>query len=104
MMVKREAFEAVGGFDETLAVSFNDVDICLRIRELNYYVVFNPVAIAYHYESRSRGYDTRGAKRARMEAEKTILVNRWQKYFTEKGDPFYNKNFGKQSVSYDSMI
>ncbi|MCL1829919.1 MAG: glycosyltransferase family 2 protein [Oscillospiraceae bacterium] len=104
MMVKKAAFEAVGGFDEILAVSFNDVDLCLRIREVGYLVVFNPVAELYHYESRSRGYDTKGDKRVRMEREKAILVERWQKYFTEKGDPYYNKNFGKQSVSYDSMI
>ena len=104
MLVKKEAFEEVNGFDEVLAVSFNDVDICLRMRELGYYIVFNPVAEAYHYESRSRGYDTRGEKRIRMEKEKAILVERWAKYFTEKGDPFYNKNFGKQSVSYDTMM
>lgn len=104
MMIKKEAFESVGGFDEILAVSFNDVDICLKIRDKGYYIVFNPVAEAYHYESLSRGYDTRGKKRTRMENEKSILVERWQKYFDIKGDPFYNKNFGKQSVSYDSMI
>jgi hypothetical protein len=39
-----------------------------------------------------------------MEKEKSVLTERWSKYFDEKGDPFYNKNFGKQSVSYDSMI
>ena len=105
MMVKKEAYEAAGGFDEKLAVSFNDVDLCLKIRDAGYYIVFNPLVELYHYESRSRGYDTRGERRARMEKEKALLVERWrEKYFNEKGDPFYNKNFGKQSVSYDAMI
>jgi len=104
LMAKREAFEAVGGFDENLAVSFNDVDFCLKLANAGYYIVFNPMAEAYHYESRSRGYDTRGEKRERMEREKVILREKWPRYFDEKGDPFYNKNFGKQSISYDTMM
>ncbi|MCL2539619.1 MAG: glycosyltransferase family 2 protein [Oscillospiraceae bacterium] len=104
MMVKKEAFGAVGGFDESLAVSFNDVDLCLKITNAGYYVVFNPTVEAYHYESRSRGYDTRGKNRERMEREKALLRAKWPRYFEEKGDPFYNKNFGKQSVSYDTMM
>ena len=104
MMVKRKAYEQAGGFDENLAISFNDVDLCLKISEEGYYVVFNPTAEAYHYESRSRGYDTKGEKRKRMEREKALFVSKWPRYFEEKGDPFYNKNFGKQSISYDSAM
>ena len=104
LMVRREVFEQVGGFDENLAVSFNDVDLCLKIRKAGYYIVFNPAAEAYHYESTSRGYDTRGEKRKRMEREKAMLVKKWPEYYGEKGDPFYNKNFGKQSISYDTMM
>ncbi len=104
LMVRKEVFDQVGGFDEALAVSFNDVDLCLKISKAGYYNVFNPVAEAYHYESRSRGYDTKGKKRERMEREKALLVKKWPEYYGEKGDPFYNKNFGKQSISYDTAM
>ena len=101
-MVSASAFDEVGGFDEELSVSFNDVDLCLKIRELGLLVVFNPVAEAYHFESRSRGYDTKGEKKARMEREKSILRQKWPRYYEEEGDPYYNRNFGKNSISYDA--
>ncbi|MEA5051126.1 MAG: glycosyltransferase family 2 protein [Oscillospiraceae bacterium] len=103
LMVKAAAFDAVGGFDEQLAVSFNDVDLCLKLREKGYLIVFNPVAEAYHYESRTRGYDKNGEKKARMEREKALLRKKWPSYYEEDpGDPYYNRNFGKNSVSYDA--
>ncbi len=102
LMVRANVFDEVGGFDEELAVSFNDVDLCLKIREKGYLVVFNPVAEAYHYESVSRGYDKTGAKKERMEREKALLKNKWPSYYEEGGDPYYNRNFGKNSISYDA--
>ncbi|NLC79466.1 MAG: glycosyltransferase [Ruminococcaceae bacterium] len=102
LMVRADVFDEVGGFDENLAVSFNDVDLCLKIREKGYLIVFNPVAEAYHYESVSRGYDKTGAKKERMEREKAILKAKWPAYYEEGGDPYYNRNFGKNSISYDA--
>lgn len=103
LMVKASAFDEAGGYDETLAVSFNDVDLCLKLRAMNLLVIFNPVAEAYHYESVSRGYDKKGAKKERMEREKQILRDKWPEYFSEEGgDPYYNRNFGRNSISYDA--
>ncbi|MBQ8996325.1 MAG: glycosyltransferase family 2 protein [Oscillospiraceae bacterium] len=102
LMVDAEVFDDVGGFDEELAVSFNDVDLCLKIREQEKLIVFNPVAEAYHYESRSRGYDKKGEKKKRMEREKELLAKKWPSYYEEGGDPYYNRNFGKNSISYDA--
>ncbi|MDO4565918.1 MAG: glycosyltransferase family 2 protein [Oscillospiraceae bacterium] len=102
LMVRSEVFDETGGFDEELAVAFNDVDLCLKIRDRGYLVVFNPVAECYHYESRSRGYDKKGAKKARMEREKELLRQKWPEYFEGEGDPYYNRNFGKNSISYDA--
>ena len=56
-MVKKEAFEKVGGFEEKLAVAFNDVDFCLKVRHAGYLVVYDPYAELYHYESKTRGYE-----------------------------------------------
>jgi len=102
LCVKAESFDEVGGFDETLAVSFNDVDLCLKLREKGRYIVFNPECELYHHESTSRGYDIRGEKKARMEREKEILRAKWPPYYTGEGDPFYNINFGENAVSYDA--
>ena len=102
LMVTAADFDEVGGFDEELAVSFNDVDLCLKLRELGRLIVFNPVAEAYHFESRSRGYDKKGEKKKRMDKEKDILFHKWPAYYEEGGDPYYNRNFGKNSISYDA--
>ena len=102
LMVKANSFDEVGGFDEELAVSFNDVDLCLKLRDKGLLVVFNPVAEAYHYESRSRGYDKSREKKKRMEREKQLLAQKWPSYYEEGGDPYYNRNFGKNSISYDA--
>ena len=55
MMMKKEVFEEVGGFEEELSVAFNDVDLCLRIGKAGYKIVYNPHVELYHYESKSRG-------------------------------------------------
>ena len=102
LMVTAAAFDAVGGYEESLAVSFNDVDLCLKLREKGWLIVFNPVAECYHHESISRGYDNKGAKKARMEREKELLRERWPSYYVPGGDPYYNPNFGMNAVSYDA--
>jgi len=102
LAVKASAFDEVGGFDEQLAVAFNDVDLCLKLRDKEYLVVFNPVAEAYHYESMSRGYDKKGEKKERVEREKQILQDKWPQFYGDGWDPYYNKNFGKYAVRYDA--
>lgn len=91
MMVKREAFEAVGGFDEAFAVAFNDVDFCMRIRDAGYKVVYNPFAMLYHSESKTRGYENTEEKQQRFRKECDLFANRWQEVL-KKGDPYYNPN------------
>ncbi len=103
LMVKASVFDEVGGFSESFAVSFNDVDLCLKMRKRGYLIVFNPECEAYHYESRSRGYDDKGEKKKRMEREKKLLRDTWPEYFEPLGyDPYYNPNFGRYSRSYDA--
>lgn len=96
MMVKKACFEMVNGFDENLKVAYNDIDLCLRIRELNKLVVYNAFSLWHHYESLSRGYETSIEKIDRMESEIAIFQKRWHNILVE-GDPYYNANF---DVSY----
>lgn len=57
MMIRKSVFEEVGGFDEELfQVAYNDLDLCLKVREKRYEVIYTPFAELYHYESYSRGY------------------------------------------------
>ena len=91
MMVKRSVFEMVNGFDENLKVAFNDIDFCLRVRELGKLVVYNPYAQLYHYESKSRGAEDTKEKQERFMGEVIKMQKRWEKILSE-GDPYYNPN------------
>jgi GT2 family glycosyltransferase len=55
MMTRRSTFEEMGGLDEGLRVAFNDIDLCMRMRERGYRIVYTPLAELLHYESASRG-------------------------------------------------
>ena len=102
LMVSRADFDAVRGFDESFAVALNDVDFCLKLRQLGRLNVFTPFAELFHYESASRGNDTDGssAERAgRYEAEAERFRQRWKKEL-EAGDPYYNPNFSLDYSNY----
>ena len=99
MMVDRKAWEAAGGFDEQLAVAFNDIDFCLRVRALGYLVVYEPNVEMYHFESKSRGYEDTPEKQARFKREIDFMQARW-KEFLEKGDPYYNPSFSLKDCNY----
>ncbi|SHK15575.1 glycosyltransferase family 2 protein [Hespellia stercorisuis] len=91
MMVSKEVFEQVQGFDEKLAVAYNDIDFCLRVGAAGKRVVYNPFAEFYHYESKSRGADDTVENKARFEQEESYFLDRW-KNLIEQGDPYYNPN------------
>ena len=91
MLVKKEVFDEVNGFNEVLAVAFNDVDFCLKIRKAGYRIVYNPSAKLYHFESKSRGLDDTPEKRKRFIGEIETFESLWRD-FLKKGDPCYNPN------------
>ena len=92
LLVKTSIYEEVGGFDEDLAVAYNDIDFCLKIRKAGYLNVWTPYAELYHYESKSRGSDKDEDKIARFEKEKALFKTRWADVL-EAGDPYSNPNF-----------
>ncbi len=99
MMVDRRAWEAAGGFDEKLAIAFNDVDFCLKVRDKGYLVVYEPNVEMYHYESKSRGYEDTPEKQLRFKSEIDYMKKRWHKILSE-GDPYYNPNFSLMTCDY----
>ena len=56
MVVRKEAFEAIGGFNEEFAVAFNDVDFCIRLRAAGWRIIWSPAVELYHHESVSVGH------------------------------------------------
>lgn len=96
MLMKKSVFEEIGGFDEKLAVAYNDVDLCLKIREKGYLIVCNPFAEAYHYESISRGYEEKQGNQDRFQTEVKYMKDKWR-HVLEKEDPFYNPNVSKET-------
>ncbi|MCM1308033.1 MAG: glycosyltransferase family 2 protein, partial [Butyrivibrio sp.] len=91
MLVRRSVFDEVGGFEEALKVSYNDVDFCLKIREKGWLIVYNPAAELYHYESKSRGMEDTPEKLERFNKEIDFMLKKWKKIYDE-GDPSYNPN------------
>jgi GT2 family glycosyltransferase len=84
LMVSRTLFDEVGGFDEHLPVEFNDVDLCLKIRQRGYRIVYDPAVVLYHHENATR----KGRLSPRDEKR---FVELWGDVLA-KGDPYYNPN------------
>jgi glycosyltransferase involved in cell wall biosynthesis len=96
MLVKKSVFNQVGGFDEeSLAIAFNDVDLCLKIRKAGHLIVFTPYAELIHHESASCGYEDTPEKRARFNAGMQVMQTRWGQ--TLLNDPYHNPNFSSES-------
>ncbi len=91
LMMPKKVFDEVDGLDETFEVAFNDVDLCMRIREKGYLIVFTPFCELYHYESKSRGLEDTPEKQKRFAGEVERFQKRWRKILDD-GDPYYNPN------------
>jgi O-antigen biosynthesis protein len=87
MMVRRQVFEEMSGFDEDYPVAFNDVDFCLRLGRAGYRLLYTPHAELTHYESLSRGLSG-------FAGDFREFVKHWGSVLRED-DPFYNKNLSR---------
>ncbi|AMJ62725.1 hypothetical protein AXW83_22675 [Bosea sp. PAMC 26642] len=96
LLVRRDVFEQIGGFDQdNLKVAFNDVDLCIRIGRSGHRIVWTPYASLMHHESKSRGSDVSGAKLKRFEQERIYMRERWGSILDT--DPFWNPNLSLDS-------
>ncbi len=91
MMVRTSLFRQVNGFEENLAVAFNDIDLCMKIRAAGQLIVFTPYAEAYHFESKSRGMEDTPEKVKRFNSEIDTFRAKWGDVL-DAGDPYYNPN------------
>ena len=88
MMVRSEDFFSVGGFEEKLPKAFNDIDLCLKLREKGKRIIYTPYARLYHKESVSRGKDS--LKDKEFQEAINFMETKWN--LRAYSDPFYNPN------------
>jgi len=99
LAIRKMVYDEVGGLDaEHLAVAFNDVDLCLKVRAAGYDIVWTPFAELYHHESASRGSDVAPEKAARFAAEVRVMRERWGPVLD--ADPFYGPVFDRRYTNY----
>lgn len=98
LLIRRETYDAVKGLDPLLQVAFNDVDLCLRVRELGLRNVWTPFAELYHHESASRGIEDTPEKKERFMREVMFMTERWGAQLLK--DPAYNPNLTVDDTSF----
>ncbi|MBV9755629.1 MAG: glycosyltransferase family 2 protein [Alphaproteobacteria bacterium] len=95
MMLRKSVFDAMGGFDETFAIGFNDTDLCLRVRDAGLKVLYDGYTMLLHHESATRSE----TKQVLHPEDDRRLRRRWARYFRD-GDPFYNPNLDHDSTDH----
>jgi GT2 family glycosyltransferase len=90
LLVRRDAFEAVGGFDVALPTAFNDVDFCIRLRRTGGRIVWTPTAQMYHYESLTFGAHDSPGRVSQFDRDVEAMRSQWHDVLDD--DPCYNPN------------
>ena len=102
MLCRADVFFEVGGFDEReLKVTFNDVDLCLKVAALGWHVLWTPCMVAEHHESLSRGDDVSAGKAQRFFCENQLMPERWGDVLP--ADPFYNPHFSRDHGIFSAL-
>ncbi len=97
IMLRKSVFEEIDGFDEeNLAISFNDVDFCLRLREKGYLVIYTPYSLLYHHEALSRGHS--------VNFNEEYFLRRRHKGIFKDGDPYYNPNLSRERLDFSLKV
>ena len=98
MVIRREVFEAMAGFDERFEIAFNDVDLCIRMRQAGWRIIWTPAAMIYHYESASVGRHDSPERAEKFAQEVKMMRDSWGSSLDR--DPFYNPNLSLAGESF----
>ena len=90
LFIRRDVFEEVGGFEPSLRVAFNDIDLCLKVRSAGYRILVDPQITLTHKESKTRGSDASGPNRDRLDREAALMHERWPDALAN--DPYWSPN------------
>jgi GT2 family glycosyltransferase len=101
LMTRREVFNEVAGFDESLVVAYNDIDFCLRLRVKGYLILWTPFAELYHYEYKTRKYPSSSAEKNRERRERKLFQKKWR-HVLKKSDPYYNPNLKYEKADFST--
>jgi GT2 family glycosyltransferase len=103
LATRRALFQQLdGGFDDlNLKVAFNDVDYCMKVRKAGYRVVYNPFAVLYHLESKSRGREVSEVEQTRHRGEAAFFRARWGD--RQMVDPYYNPHFERFARPFERL-
>ncbi len=88
--LRRAVFERVGGLEESLPVTWSDVDLCLKVRAAGLRAIWTPQAVLLHHEQATRGTDETADGQARLAREKAWMQRRWGEAMDV--DPFLSPN------------
>lgn len=99
MLVRSDVFRDLAGFDELLSIGFNDVDFCLRAKDLNYKVLFDGHAVLYHYESATRSL----SKQLAHPEDTQLMKSRWD-VLLSRYDPYYSPLFGRRAPANFAVV
>ncbi|MHB9161446.1 MAG: glycosyltransferase, partial [Nitrosotalea sp.] len=96
MMVKKRIFEELGGWDERLAISYNDIDFCLRVSSKGYSIIYTPFSKLYHFEAATRGT-------LHPKEDEDYFIQKWEKLLLQ-GDRYYNCNLSLLGDPYSPSL
>jgi len=99
LMIRKKVFDEIGMFPPEFPNSYNDADLCLKLRKAGFLIIWTPYAEAYHLESRSRGYNTSSKRKQRLVKDTALFRKRWEKELAA-GDKYYNINFSLDKSDY----
>jgi O-antigen biosynthesis protein len=103
LMIRKQVFEEIGGFDERFVVNLNDVDLCMRIRQRGYWIVWTPHAELYHHERKTRGADDTQVKRDGAADELQLFLGKWWEKL-HAGDPFYSPHLSLENEDFSLRL
>lgn len=103
MVIRKTLFQRAGKFDEqNLAISYSDVDLCIRIAQLGYRNLYTPFSRHYHHESKSRGSDSSQTNAHRAASERDYMWRRWGVLLLH--DPAYNPSLSLIREDYSLAV
>ncbi len=104
LMLSKEKYFKVGGFSDRMEVSYNDIDLCVKLYEQGYYNVVRNDCVLYHHESLSRGADKLDdAKYERLASERALFYEQ-HAWLMEGFDPFYNKSLIPDTLDFEPNV
>jgi glycosyltransferase involved in cell wall biosynthesis len=95
LLIKRSVWDEVGGMDERFRVAFNDIDLCLKVRQAGYLILYSPLSVLFHHESRTRGSDLALSRRREFASENALFEWKWPEAL--RRDPYVSPRLSRQS-------